>query len=87
MVFKIPLCQAPVAHAYDPSYSGGRDQEGHSLKLAWANSLQDAISKETHHNKRAVGVAQRCVTWFQAPVLQKKKKNHPPLLFIYPLPL
>jgi hypothetical protein len=28
----------PVAHAYNPNYSGGRDQEDHSLKPAWANS-------------------------------------------------
>jgi hypothetical protein len=26
--------QAPVAHAYNPSYSEGRDQEDHSLKPA-----------------------------------------------------
>jgi hypothetical protein len=30
--------QAPVVHAYNPSYSGGRDQEDHSLKPAQANS-------------------------------------------------
>jgi hypothetical protein len=28
----------PVAHSYNPSYSGGRDQEDCSLKPAWANS-------------------------------------------------
>jgi hypothetical protein len=28
-----------VAHACNPSYSGGRDQEDHGLKPAWANSL------------------------------------------------
>jgi hypothetical protein len=27
-----------VAQACNPSYSGGRDQEDHSLKPAWANS-------------------------------------------------
>jgi hypothetical protein len=27
-----------VAHACNPSYSGGRDQEDHSSKPAWANS-------------------------------------------------
>jgi hypothetical protein len=31
-------CWAPVAHAYNPSYSGGTDQEDHSLKPACANS-------------------------------------------------
>jgi hypothetical protein len=27
-----------VAHAYNASYSGGRDQEDHSLKPAWVNN-------------------------------------------------
>jgi hypothetical protein len=31
-------CQALVAHACNPSYSGGRGQEDHSSKPAWANS-------------------------------------------------
>jgi hypothetical protein len=35
----------PVAHACNPSYSGGRDQDNCSLKSAWANSSQDPISK------------------------------------------
>jgi hypothetical protein len=29
-----------VAHAYNPSYSGGRGQEDHDLKPAQANSPQ-----------------------------------------------
>jgi hypothetical protein len=29
----------PVAHTYNPSYSGGRDQGDCSMKPAWANSL------------------------------------------------
>jgi hypothetical protein len=29
---------APVAHACNPSYSGGQDQEVGSSKPAWANS-------------------------------------------------
>jgi hypothetical protein len=28
-----------MAHAYNPSYSGGRDQEDHGSKPAQANSL------------------------------------------------
>jgi hypothetical protein len=28
-----------VAHAYNPSYLGGRDQEDCGLKPVWANSL------------------------------------------------
>jgi hypothetical protein len=35
-----------VAHAYNPSYSAGRDQEDGSSKPAWANSWQDPISKK-----------------------------------------
>jgi hypothetical protein len=34
-----------VAHSYNPSYSGDRDQEGGVLKPAWANSSRDPISK------------------------------------------
>jgi hypothetical protein len=30
--------QVPVAHACNPSYSGGRDQEDHSSKPAQKNS-------------------------------------------------
>jgi hypothetical protein len=35
--------QAPVAPTCNPSYSGGRDQDNHCLKLAWTNSLRDPI--------------------------------------------
>jgi hypothetical protein len=31
-------CQAPVAHACNPSDSGGRDQEDHGSKPSWVNS-------------------------------------------------
>jgi hypothetical protein len=34
-----------MAHACNPSYSGGRDQEDQGLKPAWANSLKDPILK------------------------------------------
>jgi hypothetical protein len=32
-------CQVLVAHACNPSYSEGKDQEDHGLRPAWANSL------------------------------------------------
>jgi hypothetical protein len=38
-----------VAHACNPSYSGGRDQEDCSSKPACANSLRDPILKNTQH--------------------------------------
>jgi hypothetical protein len=46
-----------VAHTYNPSYSGGRDQEDCSLKAAWAGSSPDPILKNLLQ-KRAIGVAQ-----------------------------
>jgi hypothetical protein len=42
---KITHSWALVAHAYNPSYSGGRDKEDHSLKPALANSSQDPSQK------------------------------------------
>jgi hypothetical protein len=41
----------PVAHACNPSYSGGKDLENHCSKPAWANSLQDFISKKKKKKK------------------------------------
>jgi hypothetical protein len=31
--------QEPVAHIYNPSYSGGSNQKDHDSKPTWANSL------------------------------------------------
>jgi hypothetical protein len=39
------ISQAPAAHACNPSYSGGRDQEDCSWKPAQENSSQDVILK------------------------------------------
>jgi hypothetical protein len=43
--------RVPVAHACNPSYSGGRDQEDHTSKPARANSLQDPILKMRNTKK------------------------------------
>jgi hypothetical protein len=52
----------PVAHPCNPSYSGGRDQEDHSLKPAWANSSKDSIlKKQTKQNKSQ----KRLVEWLK----------------------
>jgi hypothetical protein len=40
-----------VAHAYNPGYSGGSDQEDHSSKPAQANNLKDPNSKNILHKK------------------------------------
>jgi hypothetical protein len=42
---KNAFCWALVAHACNPSYSGGRDQKDCGSKPAWANNSQDLISK------------------------------------------
>jgi hypothetical protein len=52
------IWQAPVAHAYNPSYTRVRDQEDHGSKPAWENSSRDPISKKKKSQKRAGGVAQ-----------------------------
>jgi hypothetical protein len=36
---------APVAHTYNPSYSGCRNQEAPCLKPARGNNVKDPISK------------------------------------------
>jgi hypothetical protein len=40
-----------VAHACNPSYSGGSDQEDCGSKPAWASSSQDPISKNPSQKK------------------------------------
>jgi hypothetical protein len=47
-----------VAHACNPSYSGGRDQEDLGSKPAWANRSRDPIPKNPSQ-KRAGGVVQK----------------------------
>jgi hypothetical protein len=46
-----------VTEAWNPSCSGGRDQEDPASKPTWANTSQDPISK-TKSQKTAGGVAQ-----------------------------
>jgi hypothetical protein len=43
---KMPSSWALVAHACNPSYSGGRDQEDHGSKPAQANSSPDPNLKK-----------------------------------------
>jgi hypothetical protein len=46
--------QVPVANTCNPSYSGGREQEDHSWRLAQANISQDTTSKITLKGKGLV---------------------------------
>jgi hypothetical protein len=64
-----------VAHAHNPSYLGGRDQEDHSLKTAWANSLQNPILKNPITKNWAGGVSQGEGPEFKVQYCKKKQKK------------
>jgi hypothetical protein len=66
-----------VPHTYNPSYSGGRDQEDLSWKLDWANSLLDP-SQKYPLQKRAGRVAQGKGPEFKSQYCKKYK-----YIFIY----
>jgi hypothetical protein len=65
---RVVKSQVSLAYACNSSYSGGRDQEDRNLKPAWANSLQDPISKKIT-KKRAGGVGQGVGPEFKSALL------------------
>jgi hypothetical protein len=71
-----------MAHAYNPRYSGSRDQEDWDLKSAEANSSQDPISKNPSQ-KRSGGMAQGVGPEFK-PQYRKKKRKRDPVPFRSP---
>jgi hypothetical protein len=68
--------RAPVAHACNPSHSGGRDQEDFGSKPAQANSSARPYLEKPFKN-RAGRVAQGEGTRFKPQYHRKKKKNTP----------
>jgi hypothetical protein len=52
------LSPALVAHACNPSYSGGRDQGDHGSKPAQANSSGDLISKKKKKKNHKKGLVE-----------------------------
>jgi hypothetical protein len=46
-----------VVHAYNPSYSGGKDKEDCVSRPAEANSSRDFYLENIQHKKKAGGVA------------------------------
>jgi hypothetical protein len=64
----------PVSLTYNPSYSEGRGHEDYSSKPVLANSLEDPISRKTHHTNKACGVAQGVGPEFK-PKYQKTNKQ------------
>jgi hypothetical protein len=61
----------PVAHTYNPSYSGGRDQEDCGLKPSLANRPYP----QKPFTKKACGVVQGEGLEFKPQYCKKKKKK------------
>jgi hypothetical protein len=64
------------AYAYNPSYSGGRDQEDCSRKPAWANSSQDPSSKNPSQKKRGLVEWLKVKALSSIPSTEKKLLNN-----------
>jgi hypothetical protein len=64
-----------VAHTYNPSYSGGRDQEDCSLIPAHANSSQEPSSKKIPSQKKGDGRVVQGVGLSSSPGTKKKTKE------------
>jgi hypothetical protein len=71
-----------VVQAYNPSYSGGRDQEDHSSKPAQANSSRDLTLRKPITKKKKK--KKRLVEWLKVEALssnpstgkkEKEKRN------------
>jgi hypothetical protein len=48
---KVNTGQLPMAHTYNPNYSGGRDQEDRNSKPAQVNSSRDPSLEKALHRK------------------------------------
>jgi hypothetical protein len=63
-----------VTYAWNPNYSGGRDQEDHSLKPAPGKQFTRPYLEKYQSQKRAGGVAQGVVLNSNPSTAKKKKK-------------
>jgi hypothetical protein len=63
-----------MAHAYNPSYSGGRDQKDDSSNPAQVNSSQQPILK-IPSTKRVSSVAHVVGPEFKPGITKKKKRR------------
>jgi hypothetical protein len=73
-----------VAHACNPSCSGGRDQEDRSSKPAWANSSREPVSKK---KKKKPFTKKGLVEWLKVLALSsnpsiEKENLDPPDLYL-----
>jgi hypothetical protein len=74
-----------VAHACNPSYPGGRDQEDCGSKPAWANSSPRPFLKKSpskKKKKRVGGVAQGVGPEFK-PIPQEKRKINMSSIYVF----
>jgi hypothetical protein len=71
LIINLQYGWVPVAHACNPSYSAGRDQENHGSKPTQANSSRDLISKQAIIERAGGGIGPEFKPQHQA----KKKKN------------
>jgi hypothetical protein len=69
----ICCCQAPVAHACNPSCSGGSNMANSSSKPAQENSSARPYLGKKPFTKKGWLSSSRCRPWVQTPVPQKKK--------------
>jgi hypothetical protein len=73
----VTISQAPVAHAYNPSYSGGRDQEDRASKSAEANRSGD-LTLKIPNTKAGLAewlkcLSSKCEALSSNPSTEKKK--------------
>jgi hypothetical protein len=63
-----------MAHACNPNYLEGRDQEDLQFRATWVNTCE-TISKKILYNKRTGGVAHCVGTEFKPQYHKKKSAN------------
>jgi hypothetical protein len=64
-----------MAHACNPSYSGGKDQENRGSKPGQANCSQEPILKKTHHKKVLVEWLKVYALSSSPSTAKKEKRN------------
>jgi hypothetical protein len=67
---------APVAHTYNPSFWGGRDQEDYSLKPAPCKEFVWHYLEKNPSPAKAGGVAQGAGPEFKLQYYEKKKRSN-----------
>jgi hypothetical protein len=69
------VCRVPVAHTYNPSYSGGRDQEDRGSKPV-GQTIQETLSRKTLSQKIGLVEWLKVKALSSSPNTAKKQKEH-----------